>query len=169
MRVDLSGQVALVTGAGKGIGQAIADKLAANGATVFYTDVQEDNAAKAAAKGGGHALKLDVTDSGEIAGVMDAIMARCGRLDIVVNNAGINTLVHRVTTDQFPREEWDRIVAVDLTAVYEVSKAAAQIGQGRCGLWHGSTIIVLYLFFYRTLPAGRRVESSSRPHAPARG
>jgi len=50
-----------------------------------------------------------------------------------------------------------------------LSKAAAQIGQGRCGLWHGSTIIVLSLFFYRTLPAGRRVESSSRPHASARG
>lgn len=127
MQANLQQQVALVTGAGKGIGQAIADKLAANGATVFYTDLQEENAVKAAAKAGGYALKLDVTDSGEIASAMDTVLARCGRLDIVVNNAGINTLAHRVTTDQFPREEWDRIVAVDLTAVYEMSKAAAQI------------------------------------------
>ena len=127
MQANLQQQVALVTGAGKGIGQAIADKFSANGATVFYTDIDEENAKSAAAKTGGHGLKLDVTDAGDIGRVMETIMARCGRLDIVVNNAGINTLAHRVTTDEFPREEWDRIVAVDLTAVYEVSKAAAQV------------------------------------------
>src|SRR5205823_9654143 len=55
------------------------------------------------------------------------IVAECGRLDILVNNAGINTLAHRVTTDQFPRQEWDRILAVDLTGVYEMSKAAAAL------------------------------------------
>src|SRR5205807_4344984 len=46
---------------------------------------------------------------------------------IVVNNAGVNTLAHRVTIDQFPESEWDRILAVDLTGVYRVSKAAARV------------------------------------------
>lgn len=50
-----------------------------------------------------------------------------GRLDILVNNAGINTWKHRVTIDEFPRDEWDRILAVDLTGLYEVSQAAARI------------------------------------------
>ena len=50
-----------------------------------------------------------------------------GQLDILVNNAGINTMAHRVTIDEFPRDEWDRILAVDLTGLYEVSKAAARV------------------------------------------
>ena len=70
-------------------------------------------------------LRLDVTKPDEIAAVVDQIVAERGRLDILVNNAGVNTLAHRVTIDQFPREEWDRILAVDLTGVYEMSKAAA--------------------------------------------
>ena len=49
----------------------------------------------------------------------------CGKIDILVNNAGVNTLQHRVTIDQFPREEWDRIVEVDLTGLYVVSRAVA--------------------------------------------
>src|SRR6202007_1300431 len=61
--------------------------------------------------------------------------AEFGRLDILVNNAGINTMAHRVTFDEFPREEWDRILAVDLTGLFEVAKAAAQLmrrqGSGR--------------------------------------
>ena len=54
-----------------------------------------------------------------------------GRLDILVNNAGVNTSKHRVTIDEFPREEWDRILAVDLTGLYEVSQAAARVMRSR--------------------------------------
>jgi len=67
--------------------------------------------------------------------VIRRVAGEFGRLDIVVNNAGINTLKHRVTIDEYPREDWDPILAVDLTGVYEVSRAAAQVmrkqGSGR--------------------------------------
>jgi NAD(P)-dependent dehydrogenase (short-subunit alcohol dehydrogenase family) len=128
MRCDLNGKVSLVTGAQRGIGQAIADRFAANGSIVYYTDVEEAGAQAAAARSpNGRALKLDVTKTAEIASAIERILAECGRLDIVVNNAGVNTLSNRVTIDEFPRWEWDRILAVDLTGVYEVSQAAANV------------------------------------------
>jgi 3-oxoacyl-[acyl-carrier protein] reductase len=54
-----------------------------------------------------------------------------GQLDILVNNAGVNTMAHRVTIDEFPRDEWDRILAVDLTGLYEVSRAASRVMRAR--------------------------------------
>jgi NAD(P)-dependent dehydrogenase (short-subunit alcohol dehydrogenase family) len=128
MKVDLTGKVALVTGAAQGIGQAIADALAANGAHVVYTDVQESAAAQAAARSAGcWAAAMDVTQPSQIDAALRAIAAREGRLDILVNNAGVNTLKHRVTIDEFPRAEWDRILAVDLTGLFQVSQAAARV------------------------------------------
>jgi NAD(P)-dependent dehydrogenase (short-subunit alcohol dehydrogenase family) len=136
MRCDLSGKVSLVTGAARGIGRAIADLLAANGSRVVYTDVDEPGVHQAANAGrGALARVLDVTQTEDIASTIDWVLATCGRLDIVVNNAGVNTLAHRVTIDQFPRDEWDRIMAVDLTGLYDVSRAAARVmraqGAGR--------------------------------------
>lgn len=130
MRCDLSGTVSLVTGAARGIGQAIADRLADNGSLVVYTDVDEAGAAAARARGA-RSLRLDVTQSADVSDVIDRVVTDHGRLDILVNNAGINTLAHRVTLDEFPREEWDRILAVDLTGLYEVSKAAARVMRAR--------------------------------------
>jgi NAD(P)-dependent dehydrogenase (short-subunit alcohol dehydrogenase family) len=128
MNCDLSGRVSLVTGAARGIGQAIADRLAANGSIVYYSDLDDGEAqAAASSKPNCRSLRLDVTQPAEIAIAIKQITADCGRLDILVNNAGVNTLSHRVTIDAFPREEWDRILAVDLTGVYEMSKAASGI------------------------------------------
>ena len=127
MQVNLKDQVALITGAANGIGKSIADRFASNGATVIYTDIDKPAVERAALEGGGHPLELNVTDSTQIESVMAAVVNRFGRLDILVNNAGINTMAHRVCIDEFPREEWDRIIAVDLTAAYEMSRAAAQI------------------------------------------
>jgi NAD(P)-dependent dehydrogenase (short-subunit alcohol dehydrogenase family) len=136
MKCDLSGKVSLVTGAARGIGQAIADRLAANGSVVFYTDINAEGAREAASRSpSGRAAALDVTRSDEIEALISRIVSETGRLDIVVNNAGINTLTHRVTIDQYPREAWDPILAVDLTGVYEVSRTAARVmrprGSGR--------------------------------------
>jgi NAD(P)-dependent dehydrogenase (short-subunit alcohol dehydrogenase family) len=128
MKCDLTGKVSLVTGAARGIGQAIANRLAANGSIVYYTDLSaEDAQAAAAATPNGRGLRLDVTDPTGIAAGVQQVVDEAGRLDILVNNAGVNTLAHRVTIDEFPREEWDRILAVDLTGLYEMSRAAAGV------------------------------------------
>lgn len=128
MKCDLAGQVSLVTGAARGIGQAIADRLAANGSRVVYTDMDLAATQEAAGRfSGSLAYSMNVTKSKDVRSVMDQVVTQCGRLDILVNNAGVNTIAHRVNIDQFPREEWDRLLSVDLTGVYEVSKAAAQI------------------------------------------
>ena len=136
MKVDLKDRVALVTGAARGIGQAIADLFAENGARVAYTDLDGPAAADAAKRFPGNlGLTMDVTDPAQIDDALERIREEWGRLDILVNNAGVNTLEHRVTIDEFPPEEWDRILAVDLTGLYLVSRAVARVlraqGSGR--------------------------------------
>jgi 3-oxoacyl-[acyl-carrier protein] reductase len=128
MKSDLAGTVSLVTGAARGIGKAIADRLAANGSTVYYSDRDDIEVGP-----GGRALRLDVTSGDDIAAAVRRVEAEAGRLDVLVNNAGINTLTHRVPIDQFPRAEWDRILAVDLTGVYEVSRAFVPLLRRRRG------------------------------------
>ena len=123
MKSDLNGKVSLVTGAARGIGKAIADRFAANGSIVYYSDRDVDDVRAAA--GSQRWMRLDVTDPAEITAACERIKKEAGRLDVLVNNAGVNTLAHRVPIDQFPRSEWDRILAVDLTGIYEMSRAFA--------------------------------------------
>ncbi len=128
MQVDLQSRVALVTGAARGIGKAIADRFAENGALVYYADIDRDAVLGTASfRAGCRAVVMDVTSAAQIADVMEQIEREQGHLDILVNNAGVNTLAHRVNIDAFPQDEWDRILAVDLTGVYQVSKAAVPL------------------------------------------
>ena len=127
MRVNLSGKVALVTGAARGIGQAIADLYTANGALVVYADIDIETAQQVSSNAhGGMALRMDVSSEEDVIAGVARILESYGRLDILVNNAGVNTLKHRVNIDDFPLGEWDRIVNVDLTGVFLVSKYAAK-------------------------------------------
>jgi len=136
MKVDLNGKVALVTGAARNIGKAIADVYAENGAKVVYTDINAAGASESALRYPGcRGMAMDVTNARQVDAVIAEIVQQFGRLDILVNNAGTNTAKHRVTIDEFPQEEWDRLIEIDLTGVYLVSKAAARVmlkqGSGR--------------------------------------
>ena len=128
MRCDLTGRVSLVTGAAQGIGREIAHQLAANGSRVVLTDVDEARLAEAAESLPGSQFRvMDVRRTEQVEEVIAWTAKELGRLDILVNNAGVNTLHGRVTIDQVERAEWDRILAVDLTGLYEVSKFSARV------------------------------------------
>lgn len=124
MRVELAGQVALVTGSAQGIGRAIADTLAANGARVIYSDRQDFADAEAVRAKGHFFVSIDVSKRDSIeAGVAQAL-AQAGRIDILVNNAGIGVRAHeRKPVDEFPVDAWDDLLSIDLTGVFLMSRA----------------------------------------------
>jgi NAD(P)-dependent dehydrogenase (short-subunit alcohol dehydrogenase family) len=127
MKVELKGKVALVTGAAQGIGLAIADILAENEAHVIYTDINIEKVRAAAARWpNATAIQLDVADIDQVEKVVSKAVRLTGRLDILVNNAGVNTLDHRVNIDNFPPEEWHRILNIDLTGLFFVSRMASR-------------------------------------------
>ncbi|MCZ8097396.1 MAG: SDR family oxidoreductase [Burkholderiales bacterium] len=124
MRVDLAGKFALVTGSAQGIGRAIADTLAANGATIVYSDRAEGDLAAHAAQGGHHFVPMDVSKGDDIERGVAAALKAAGRIDILVNNAGIGVKAdERKTVDEFPVEAWHNLISIDLTGVFLVSRA----------------------------------------------
>lgn len=115
-RLDLTGRLALVTGAGQGIGAAVAEALAATGAEVICTDRRGDLAEATAAALASRsyvtrAATLDVTDTAAI----DALAERLPPLDILVCNAGV---VSNVPAEEMSDDEWDRVISVNLTGVF---------------------------------------------------
>ena len=122
MDLGLQGKVALVTGAGSGIGATIATALAAEGCVVYLGDTNAAAAAKVAAEcAGGKPLALDVGDPAAASAAAERILRECGRLDILVNNAGIlkTGSVLDATID-----DWDQVCRVNLSGVYYCCKAA---------------------------------------------
>jgi 3-oxoacyl-[acyl-carrier protein] reductase len=128
MNVQLQGKVALVTGASRGIGQAIALHLAQAGATVIGTSTSEGGVAavtqtlqkSANIAHSGRGMVLNVTDVGACDQIIDHIVKEFGSLDILVNNAGI-------TQDQLAMrmkdEDWDQVIQTNLSAVFRLSRA----------------------------------------------
>jgi len=138
MQVDIEGKVAVVTGAAQGIGRAIAEALMRNGARVTICDIQEEEGRATAAELGSEVafLRCDVSDPEQVRELFNNVVERHGRLDIAVNNAGINTgrPEERVTVDQYPEEVWRRIMKVDLDGVFYCCKAeATQMVKQRSG------------------------------------
>jgi NAD(P)-dependent dehydrogenase (short-subunit alcohol dehydrogenase family) len=135
--VRVAGKIALVTGAARGIGRGIAEKLGAEGADLAIVDLRAEALADTAAvlTGAGRRvlpLGADVGDRQQADGVVAAAIAEFGQLDILVNCAGINrdAILHRMTDEQ-----WDAVIRVDLSAVFYLTRAAAvhmrQRGAGR--------------------------------------
>ena len=133
---SLTGDVALVTGGGSGLGRAIALALAAHGADVAVTELpgKTELAESAAAeiRGLGRraaAVPLDVTDLSSIAGLVPAVVDALGRLDVLVNNAGLNIQRHALEVSE---EDWDRVLDVNLKGLFFCSQAAGRhmVGNG---------------------------------------
>ena len=127
--ISLEGKVALVTGGSQGIGEAVARRLAAAGATVLVAARSEERAAAVAASivgsgGAAEAVRLDVADPASVSAVFKGIAERHGKLDALVNNAGITEdgLLLRMS-----KESWDRVLATDLTGVFLVTQEAVKL------------------------------------------
>ncbi len=118
----LEDKVAFVTGAGQGIGRAIAEKLAAEGAAVAVSDVNADTARSTAEAIGGKALGLhaDVAERESVAAAVEQVTSHFGRIDVLVNNAGWDKVGPFVESDP---ADWDRIVAINLFGVLNTSRA----------------------------------------------
>jgi 3-oxoacyl-[acyl-carrier protein] reductase len=128
MTTDLAGQVAIVTGAARGLGRCIAETLSAAGAKVACVDVNADLLAEAVAginAAGGTAIGLtcDVTNSERVGAVVDEVVRTFGGLKILVNNAGItkDTLIMRMKDEQ-----WDAVIGINLRGTFLFTRAAAR-------------------------------------------
>jgi 3-oxoacyl-[acyl-carrier protein] reductase len=124
--MNLSERVAIVTGGGRGIGRAIAIKLAENGATVVVNDVGDSTPAEGVAeeitKMGRESMVAlaDISQSAEVASLVDNTVDKYGKVDILVNNAGItrDQLIMRMSDD-----DWDKVLGINLKGVFLCSKA----------------------------------------------
>ena len=147
-------KVAIITGGGQGIGLATAIKFAQEGARVAVCDINEE-AASAAARtindGGGDAIsfRIDVTDKDSIARMVQGVMAKWGRIDTLVNNAGI---VQDAQFRKMTEEQFDRVIDVNLKGVYNCTKAVVNImlEQNSGCILNASSIVGLYGNFGQT-------------------
>jgi len=124
---DLTGKVAVVTGAGRGIGRAIAEGLARHGARVVLTGRTEATLTDTAAAIGETASVqvADVSREADVLALRDAVIARCGRIDVLVNNAGINPIFRGI--ERVSLEDWQSIIDINLTGTFLCCKHLGEV------------------------------------------
>lgn len=161
MSGEFEGKIALVTGAGSGIGREAARLYAARGARVFGADVNEQGLAEtrgliAAAGGSIDTMRVDVASEAEIAGFVAHITNTVGRLDIAFNNAGITGGTHAI--EDYPTDDFDRVIAVNLRSVFLGMKyeIAAMLRSG------GGTIVNTASVAALTGPGGMSAYAASK-------
>ena len=160
MKKTLDNRVALITGASKGLGKAMALALGEAGARLALVsrDIQQLNAvAEQARELGAEAevFQADVTDEAQVAKLETAVAARCGRIQILINNAGINI---RKEITEFTLEEWRRVMDTNLTSVFLMCRAFVPHMKGT---GYGRIINMTSIMAHVSLP-GRAAYSSSK-------
>jgi 2-hydroxycyclohexanecarboxyl-CoA dehydrogenase len=122
----LDDKVAIVTGAGRGIGRGIVEKLTAEGAWVVVSDIDENSARETARAIGGQSmgLRVDVTSKESIEAMVKEVMDRFGRLDVLVNNAGWDKVGPFLKSDE---SDWDKIIAINLYGMLHCCKAVLPV------------------------------------------
>ncbi|RWO55785.1 glucose 1-dehydrogenase [Mesorhizobium sp.] len=146
MKPDFPGKVAIVTGAGSGIGAAVSRQLAQEGAEIVVADLDAEAArcmaAEISAQGGrAHDFAVDVTDAAAVEKLIEFTVQKCGGLDMAVNNAGIDGV--RKATADYPLDNWHRLMNVNLNGVFYSMKyeIAAMLDRGGGAIVNMSSIL----------------------------
>ena len=146
MKLGFEGKVAVVTGAGSGIGAAVSRRLARQGAEVVVADINAEGARSITAEirsvgGNAHDFEVDVADAGAVEKLVDFAVHTCGGLDMAVNNAGISGT--RNTTADYLLEDWHRLIDINLNGVFYCMKyeIPAILGRGGGAIVNMSSIL----------------------------
>jgi NAD(P)-dependent dehydrogenase (short-subunit alcohol dehydrogenase family) len=130
--LTLAGKVALVTGGAQGIGQAIADGLAAAGARIAVADLRGADEA-AASYPDGVGVTGDVASEADVERLVDEVVERCGGIDILVNNAGLYASLEMRSFDQIPLDEWRQVMDVNVASMFLMCRAVVPLMRSRGG------------------------------------
>ncbi len=128
---DLTGKVCIVTGAGRGIGRGMAEALGRHGGFVVLVGRTQATLDEAATAIGDRTMVqvADVSREADVVALRDAVLARCGRIDVLVNNAGVNPIFRGI--ERISLEDWQQIIDVNLTGVFLCCKhLGGAVGQG---------------------------------------
>ena len=146
MKLGFEGKVAVVTGAGSGIGAAVSRQLGREGAEVIVADLDADAAHGVAAEirslgGSAHDFVVDVADAGAVEKLVEFAVQKCGGLDMAVNNAGISGA--RNATADYPLEDWHKLININLNGVFYCMKyeIAAMLDRGGGAIVNMSSIL----------------------------
>jgi 3-oxoacyl-[acyl-carrier protein] reductase len=121
----MKGRVAIITGAGQGLGRAFAHGFAAQGAVPVIAEINEDKGRAVAAETGGLYVRTDVSDPASVDAMARAVLDAYGRIDVLVNNAAIFSRLEMRAFDEIALDEWERVLRVNLTGPFLCARAVA--------------------------------------------